>query len=346
MDHEEPSGAASASSRPRLSVVCPAHNESEVLDEMHRRLAAVLGARGVAFEWIVVDDGSTDGTFEVLRRLAAADRRVRALRLSRGFGHQAALLAGLRAARGAAVVTMDSDLQHPPERLPALLDAWESGFQVVTTSRREADHRSLPKRWAARAFYSLLRRATDLDIPTGSADYCLLDRSALDAVLALPEQRVFLRGTVRWIGFRRTNVEYDQLPRFAGTSSYSYARLARLAFDGIFSFSAAPTRMLFAICAIFSAGAAAYAAYILASVLRGGVVQGWPSVMLVLLAIGAVICLGLGILGEYVWRIYGEVRRRPAYIVAESLDGAEPVGPGGAGGAPPADRGADVPTRP
>jgi len=304
---------------PRLSVVCPAHNESAVLEEMHRRLAEVLGPRGIDFEWIVVDDGSTDATFDLLRRLAAADPRVRGVRLSRGFGHQAALLAGLREARGAGVVMMDSDLQHPPECLPALVGAWEAGHDVVTTTRRDADHRSLPKRWAARAFYSLLRRTTDLDIGTGSADFCLLDRRALDAVLGLREQRVFLRGTVRWIGFRQANVEYDQLPRFAGTSSYSYARLAKLAFDGVFSFSAVPTRMLFVICGLFTLAATAYGIFVLVSALRGGVVEGWPSIMLVLLCIGAVLCLGMGILGEYVWRIYGEVRRRPPYIVAERL---------------------------
>jgi dolichol-phosphate mannosyltransferase len=331
MESHEACAAPEPPPRPAglLSVVCPAHDEAGSLEELHRRLADVLGSRGIEFEWVVVDDGSSDDTFDVIRRIARADPRVRGLRLSRSFGHQAALLAGLREARGAAVVMMDSDLQHPPECVPALWEAWRAGHEVVTTTRRDADHVGLAKRLTSRAFYAILRFTTRLDIGPGSADFCLLDRRALDAVLALGEQRVFLRGAVRWIGFRQARIEYDPSPRFAGRSSYSLFRMVRLAADGIFAFSAAPTRMLFALCALFTSAAVVYGGYVLVSVFRGGLVAGWASVILVLLGLGAVLSLGMGILGEYIWRIYCEVRRRPTSIVAERLGpGGDPPRPG------------------
>lgn len=316
---------------PRVSIVCAAHNEAATLDEMHRRLAEVLDGRGVQFEWIVVDDGSDDGTFDAVRRIAAADPRVVGVRLSRGFGQQAALIAGLRRARGRAAVMMDADLQHPPGCLPALLELWAAGHEVVVTRRRESADTGFLKGLTSRAFYAMLRRTTGLEIGPGSADFCLLDRRALDAVLGTNEQRIFLRGLVRWIGFRRATLEYDPSPRFAGTSSYSLRRMSQLALDGLFGFSAVPSRVLFALCALFAVSAFLYGAFVVAAVVRGEVVEGWTSIMLVLLALGSALCLGLGILGEYVWRIFGEVRRRPSFIVADTVGESAP----GPGDAPP-----------
>jgi polyisoprenyl-phosphate glycosyltransferase len=304
-----------------VSIVSAAHDESKVLEEMHRRLAEALDPRGVAFEWIVVDDGSSDGTFDVVRSLAARDPRVVGVRLSRSFGQQAALVAGMRRARGAAAVLMDADLQHPPECVPALVELWRAGHEVVVTRRRDAAHTGVVKGVTSRLFYAVLRGATGLDITTGSADFCLLDRRALDAVANLGERSIFLRGLVRWIGFRRATLEYDPHPRFAGRSSYSFRRMTRLALDGIFGFSALPTRVLFLACVLFSLSAVGYGCFITVAVVRGEVVPGWTSIMLVLLALGAVLCLGMGVLGEYIWRIFGEVRRRPPFIVAESVGG-------------------------
>jgi len=306
--------------RPLLSIVIPCFNEEACAPEMARRLSAAMEAVDADWEAIFVDDGSTDATGERLAELAGADSRVGYIAFSRNFGHQMALLAGMSRARGAAVISLDGDLQHPPELIPELVRHWRDGFDVVYTVR-EGTEGALLKEAISAGFYRVLRRLTGVDIPTGGADFRLLDRVVVDALLACEERFVFVRGLVPWLGFRRKAVPYEAHERFAGSTKYVFARMLRFALDGVFSFSTVPLRMISLLGVATVALGVLYGFYSIAvRLFTNSAVSGWTSLVVLVLVFSGTQLLSLGILSEYVGRIYEEVKRRPRYIVASSVD--------------------------
>ncbi|MFQ5792200.1 MAG: glycosyltransferase family 2 protein [Acidobacteriota bacterium] len=296
-------------SDPELSVVLPVFNEDATLPELHRRLLAVLEGLGLPFEVIYVDDGSSDGSAELLRERAAADGRVILLVLSRNFGHQIALTAGLDHARGDAVVLMDSDLQDPPELIPTLVSRWKEGLEVVYAQRRARPGESLFKRVTAYLFYRWLRAVAIVDIPADTGDFRLLSRRAADALRSLPERGRFMRGLVAWVGFRQGKVLYDRPSRKAGESKYRLAHMFRLAMAGAFAFSGG-----FPISLLGAAGGLVTAGSLLAMAL------GAPTWTAGLFFLGGVQLLGLWVLGQYLSTVAEEVRGRPLYVIRDEMN--------------------------
>lgn len=313
---------------PALSVVIPVHNEAEVLPELHRRIVAVLDSLGLDAEVLYVDDGSRDGTPGLLGELAGRDPRARPITLTRNFGHQAAIGAGLDRARGDAVVVMDGDLQDPPELIPAFLDAWRAGAEVVYAVR-QGRKEGPAKRLAYWAFYRLWRAVSDVEIPLDSGDFGLMDRKVVEALRGMPEQVRFVRGLRAYAGFRQVGVPYDRDPRAGGRPKYTAAKLFRLAADGLISFSGRPLRLA----TYLGLAAAAIALALTAWVIWDAVAQktgprGWASTMVVVLFMGSVQLVSLGIIGEYLRLIFLESKRRPAYLARPERDpGAEPGDP-------------------
>ena len=303
-----------------ISVVAPVHNEAETVAELHRRIRAV--AELETCEIVLVDDGSTDGSWATMLALASTDPRLRLLRLSRNFGHQAALTAGLDAARGDAVVLMDADLQDPPEVIPALLARWREGYDVVYGLRTARDGETRFKRWTAALFYRLLRGMTRVDIPADAGDFRLLSRRAVEALARMPERARFLRGMTSWVGFRQAGVPYRRDARYAGETKYPTRRMIRFAVDAITSFSTTPIRVVTGLGLIvvsFCVGVLAWAIYV--KFFTDTAVAGWTSVLIVVLLLGGMQLVGLGVIGQYVSRIFEEAKQRPLYVVEESVDG-------------------------
>jgi dolichol-phosphate mannosyltransferase len=312
----EPTGPAPG---PDLSVVVPLFNEQENLAELHRRLSASLGRLGRSYELIFVNDGSRDATPQILRDLQARDPHLCAVYLSRNFGHQAALSAGLDRARGRAVILMDGDLQDPPEVLGQFVEQWEAGAEVVyavRTKRKEG----LLKRAGYAFFYRLLRAVSDLDIPLDSGDFSLLDRRVVDALRQLPERQRFLRGLRTFVGFRQVGLRYERAARHAGRPKYTMRALLRLATDGLISFSSYPLTLVTYLGLAAIGLAVLLSAWVVAdAVFNAGTPRGWASTIIVVLFMSAVQLLSLGIIGEYVRRIFLETKGRPNYIVREVL---------------------------
>jgi dolichol-phosphate mannosyltransferase len=311
----------------KLSIVCPAYEEEAVLPSFHAELCGAIEGLGAnyAIEIIYVDDGSRDGTLDVLRALASTDPRVHYLSLSRNFGHQAALTAGLEHASGDAVISLDSDLQHPPELIPSLVRLWEDGHDVVLTLRQDDPRLGLFKRLTSWAFYKLLRTISATEVRPAAADYRLLSRKAVDALLCLPESHRFLRGMVNWIGFAPVTVPFQPRQRGAGTSKYTLRRMATFATDGLLSFSRVPLRLSFLAGGVSAVlGLAAGVALCARALLGAALLEVEVAAVLVavLLLGGCGLCC-LGILGEYVGRIYEEAKGRPLYLIK----GAGPNGP-------------------
>mgnify|MGYP003946219387 CR=1 FL=1 len=303
-----------------ISVVAPVFNEHSTLPELHRRLTDVLGTLG-PYEIVLVDDGSSDGSWDALLELAARDPHLRLLRLSRNFGHQAALSAGLDAARGEAIVLIDADLQDPPELIPQLVAKWREGFDVVYAIRGEREGEPRLRLASISLFYRLLYRITSTDIPQNVGDFRLLSRRAADAITAMPERARFLRGMTSWIGFRQTGVQYTREARFAGESKYPPRKLLRLALDGITSFSTAPIKLVTALgfaLVVFCVGVLAWTLYV--RFFTSHHPQGWTSVIAVVLLLGGVQLLSLGVIGQYVARIFDETKQRPLYLVDEVVE--------------------------
>jgi glycosyltransferase involved in cell wall biosynthesis len=301
-----------------VSVVAPVYNEVETLPEFHRRVSAALAGR--EYELVLVNDGSTDGSAELLERIAAEDPAVRTVHLSRNFGHQAAVTAGLEAARGAAAVTIDADLQDPPEVIPRMLEQWSQGAHVVHGVRHE--RRGEPRRrlLVIRAFYRIFNRLSGLaSFPGHSGDFRLISRPALDALNALPERNRFVRGLVAWVGFRQVSVVYERDARYAGVSKYPFRKLLHLAADGILSFSAVPLRVAAWLGLVMSV--TAFVAIPVVVILRlAGLyeVSGIASIHILVLLVGGIQLLFLGVLGEYLARDYDETKRRPVYVLGEA----------------------------
>jgi glycosyltransferase involved in cell wall biosynthesis len=314
---------------PLVSIVCPAFEEEEVLPLFHRELAAVLGALQGRFEAeiLYVDDGSRDRTREVMRGLAAADSRVRFLSLSRNFGKEAAMTAGLEHARGDAVIVIDTDLQHPPALIPALLDHWQAGAEVVVTLRRDAADMGPVKRLASRVFYRLLGWLSDLEVRVGAPDYRLLSRRAVGGLLRMRETHRFLRSQVQWLGLPTAEVGFQADVRRAGTTKYNLRRLLNLAADAVVSSSTAPLRLATLAGGVLLAGGLGYGAYAAARGLffGGGFDFGRAWLLASLYFVGGCVLCGLGLVGEYVGRIYEQVKGRPLYVLKEASPEAEAV---------------------
>jgi len=301
--------------RPALSVVAPLFDEEENLPELHRRLTEALAATGLEYEIVLVDDGSTDRTPGLIDELAARDGRVVGLHLSRNFGHQPAVSAGLDLARGDAVVVVDGDLQDPPELIGPLVDRWREGFEVVYAVRRRRDE-AWPKRLGYHAFYRLLGALSDLEIPLDSGDFCLMDRKVVDVLNHLPERMRFVRGLRAFVGFRQAGLEYDRPARAAGSAKYTFRRLAALAVDGLVSFSGRPLRLATYLGLAAVAVAVALLVWIFHDAFaRGQSPPGWASTAVIVLFMGSVQLLCLGIIGEYIRLIFLETKGRPTYIV-------------------------------
>ncbi len=304
-----------------LSVVIPCMNEEEVLRETHRRLAAVLEGISLNFEIVYVDDGSTDSTYDLLHELQAHDSRIRVIRLSRNFGHQVAITAGLEHASGDAVAIVDADLQDPPEVILDFVAKWLDGYDVVYGVRTERDGETAFKRWTAKFFYRFISHLSDTRIPLDTGDFRLMDRRVVDTLLSMPERDRFVRGMVSWLGFSQTGVEYRRAPRLAGVTKFSLFKMVRFALDGIFSFSILPLRLATWTGFVASGLAVLGIIIVLLDRLLGapGLVKGWSSAIIAQLFIGGVQLICIGIIGEYVGRIYGESKRRPLYIVQERM---------------------------
>ncbi len=305
---------------PTLSLVVPVYNEHETLPAFYQRATAALETLKVPFEMIFVDDGSTDGSFEDLRALAQRDPRVRVISFSRNFGHQTAVTAGLHYARGQAVAVIDADLQDPPEFVPKMFDKWREGYQVVYAVRKTRKEGWL-KRTAYLAFYRLLRSLAYVDMPLDAGDFAVMDRRVVDELNAMPERNRFVRGIRAWVGFKQIGLEYDRAERFAGESKYSLRKLFKLAYDGVISYSFVPLRLATHLGFAISAVAFALIVYLVGLRILYGekMIAGWTSTVVVVLFLGGVQLLSLGILGEYVGRIFDEVKRRPLYVVRETV---------------------------
>jgi dolichol-phosphate mannosyltransferase len=304
---------------PSLSIVIPCYNEEACLTELHGRLtAAARGAAGDDYEIVLVNDGSLDRSWERMRALAAQDPRLVAINLSRNHGHQLALTAGLDLCSGARILIIDADLQDPPELLPAMIvEMDEQGADVVYAVRRARAGETAFKRGTAKLFYRLLSRLAEIEIPLDTGDFRLMSRRALDALLSLPEQARFIRGMVAWVGFRQVPIAYDRAERHAGQSKYPLSKMIRFALDAVTGFSTAPLRMASHIGLWLVAASVLLLGYIAIGFFTGSAIQGWTSLMLVVVVLGAVQMFVLGMIGEYLGRLYMEAKHRPLYIVAE-----------------------------
>lgn len=305
-----------------LSVIIPVYNEESNIPELFQQLSRTLNPSGYSFELIFVDDGSTDGSADILIRLQRDNPGIiRLLRFSRNFGHQIAIIAGLKYARGKAAVVTDADLQDPPEVILQFLSRWKEGYEIVYGVRSRREGETFFKRFSAELFYRVFRKMTNIDIPANVGDFYLLDRKAMDAFNAVSERHRFNRGLVAWLGFKKWGEPYERKARHAGTSKYSLWKMIKLAMDAIVAFSFAPLRFVF-----FSGAILAGVSFIVIVVIvyreffTHAAVQGWSSLMAVILFIGGIQLLAIGIIGEYLARIGDDTKSRPLYIVKELLE--------------------------
>jgi len=305
---------------PDISVVIPVLNEEGNIGLLADKLGKVLPSITQLYEVIYVDDGSTDRTFSLVKALHAKDPRIGGISFSKNFGHQLALLAGLQHSRGAVVITMDGDLQHPPELIPVLYEKFRQGYDIVNTRRIDPAGISFLKKTSSRLFYRILNSLSDIPIEPAAADFRLMNRKTVDAFLRIPERDRFTRGLVSWMGFRQISVEYQALPRATGRSKYSLNRMIRFGLNGITSFSSRPLRISFYCGAFISLAGLAYALFAVVQFFRGHTIPGWTSILLSILIIGGAILVSLGIIGEYLARIFNEVKARPLYFIKDQTD--------------------------
>ncbi|HEY4170087.1 MAG TPA: glycosyltransferase family 2 protein [Reyranella sp.] len=307
--------------RPALSVVAPCFNEEGVLPEFVRRVATVLDGVGGTAEIVLVDDGSRDGTWKVMTDAAAADRRVIAVRLMRNHGHQLALTAGLSVCRGERILIIDADLQDPPELLPAMMTLMNDGADVVYGQRRAREGESLFKRASAAAFYRLIGRMTDVEIPLDAGDFRLVTRRVLDVLLAMPERHRFIRGMIAWIGGRQVAIPYDRKPRAAGESKYPLGKMIRFAADAITAFSVVPLMASMTIGWVMAVVGFGFFLYSIVGWLLGRNVPGWTSLMAGMGVLAGMQFLMLGIIGAYLGRLYDQSKGRPLFMIRDIVGG-------------------------
>ena len=306
--------------RPELSIVVPVYNEAENLPLLIERLKPILDANVASWEIVCVDDGSSDGTLPVLRLLHAADERITAISFSRNFGKEIAIAAGLDHATGEAVVVMDADLQHPPETIPVFLQKWREGYLNVYGQRTDREGESALKRSFAKAFYRLFASFGETELPEGAGDFRLLDRRAVDALRALPERARFSKGLYAWVGFASVGVPFEVADRAHGMSKFRYRKLFSFAFDGLSSFSTVPLKVatwLGAVIAVIAAATGLF--FLIRTLLFGTDLPGFPSLIVSIMFFSGIQMISLGLIGEYVGRIFAEVKRRPLYLIGERI---------------------------
>ena len=305
--------------QPIASIIIPIYNEEENIPELYRRLENVIGQLDGEAELIFVDDGSRDNSLNLMREIYERDYRVKYISLARNFGHQIAVTAGLNNVRGQAVIVMDADLQDPPELILKMIEKWRKGYQVVYAQRISRKKETILKRFTAYAFYRILRRLADVNIPPDTGDFCLMDREVVDILNAMPERNRYIRGLRAWVGFRQTAIEFERDPRFAGKIKYSFAKSWALAINGIISFSRVPLKL-----ATYLGMLSAVAALLMILLVLywrlfdpASPLIGYTLITIALFFLGSVQLFCIGILGEYIGRIYEEVKGRPIYTVKE-----------------------------
>ena len=312
--------------RDLLSVVVPVYNEVDGIDAFYERATAVcVGLEGLDYELLFVDDGSSDGSLKRLQEIAARDPAVRVIKFSRNFGHQIAITAGIDHARGDAIVVIDADLQDPPETIADFVDKWREGHDVVYGVRASRDGETRAKLWTATVFYRLLRRFTNVEIPVDVGDFRLMSRRSARVLKGMREKDRFVRGLVSWMGYQQVGVPYHREARHAGETKYPYRKMVKFAVDGITSFSSAPLRLASWLGYLASFLAFAYLASVFIQKAMGATIQGWATIMVAMLFLGGVQLICLGIIGEYIGRIFTEIKPRPMYVVEEIYGVEAPI---------------------
>ncbi|WP_040950055.1 glycosyltransferase family 2 protein [Gorillibacterium massiliense] len=310
----------------RYSVIIPMFNEEAVIDETYRRLKEVMYRTGEAYELLFVNDGSKDRCADIIRQYGVWDTTVKLIDFSRNFGHQIAITAGMDYASGDAVIIIDADLQDPPELILSMIERWKEGYEVVYAQRMKRNGETWFKKWSASLFYRLLRASTDISIPVDTGDFRLMDRKVCEEMKRMPENNRFVRGLVSWVGFRQTALEYERDERFAGESKYPLKRMIKLSLDGITSFSYKPLKLAGYAGTLLSGAGFLYLLYVIYLVLfTSETNRGWPSLIAIMLIFNGFVLLMLGIMGEYIGRIYDETKGRPLYVVREFSGGEKPA---------------------
>lgn len=306
------------------SVVVPMYNEEAVVTESYKRLKSVLESLGEPYELVFVNDGSRDRTMDLLRRIAETDPSVKIIDFSRNFGHQIAITAGMDYASGEAVIVIDGDLQDPPEVIPAMIAKWKEGYEVVYGKRKERKGETFFKRYTAKLFYWLLNRLTEVEMPVDVGDFRLIDRKVRDALQQVNERNRYVRGIISWLGFKQTAVEFVRDRRFAGETKYPLKKMLRLAFDALTSFSHKPLKLASCLGLALSGSGLVFLLTLLAQRLfTAEAVGGWAYVLAINLFFNGLVLLSLGIVGEYIGRIYDEAKGRPLYVVRETVNFAD-----------------------
>ncbi|WP_430014732.1 glycosyltransferase family 2 protein [Microcystis protocystis FBCC-A270] len=304
---------------PKYSLIIPIYNEEETIPELYRRVSDVMDSLDDSVELILINDGSRDCSLNLMRELQERDARVCYISFARNFGHQAAVTAGLNFARGQVIVVLDADLQDPPELIPKMIESWQAGYHVVYAQRTKRKKESWFKRLTAYVFYRLLRQLADVDIPADTGDFCLMDRQVVDVLNSMPERNRYIRGLRAWIGFRQTAVKFERDPRFAGEVKYTFKKSLALAVNSLVSFSKIPLRISTYLGLFSALIALLMALLVLYWRLQqpDSPVTGLATILIAVFFLGSVQLISIGILGEYVGRIYEEVKGRPAYTIAE-----------------------------
>ena len=305
----------------KYSIVVPIFNEEKTLEELYRRLTKVMNEVAADYEVIFVNDASTDRSLEIMKELNKKDNRINILNFSRNFGHQIAITAGTDFVNGDAVIWMDGDLQDPPEVIPRLIEKWQQGHDVVYATRRRRKGENAFKLMTAKIFYQLFRKITDIDLPMDTGDFRLIDRKVVEKLKGFKEQRRFVRGLTRWIGFNQTGIEYDRDARYAGTTKYSLGKMLKFSLDAVFSFSFFPVRLASFFGILISFVCFIYICITLFAKLfmDNNFIRGWASLIVTVLFLGGIQLISLGIIGEYIGRIYEEAQNRPLYLLKDVI---------------------------
>jgi polyisoprenyl-phosphate glycosyltransferase len=307
---------------PEISVIVPLYNEELVIGEMYKKLSEVMRGTGLPYEIVMVNDGSGDRTMELAREICAADPNIKLIDFSRNFGHQFAITAGMDRSSGKAVVVIDADLQDPPEVIPEMIRKWQEGYHVVYGVRDKREGESWFKLLTASAFYRILKRMTSVNIPVDTGDFRLVDRQALNVFNNMRERARFVRGMVSWVGFKQTEVRYVRHERFAGETKYPFSKMLKFAIDGLLAFSQVPLRLASGLGLISSLVSFVFIVYglVMKYLYPEQVIPGWSSLFSAVLFIGGIQLICLGVLGEYIGRIYEEIKQRPLYIIQEEVN--------------------------
>ncbi|MDT3428091.1 glycosyltransferase involved in cell wall biosynthesis [Paenibacillus forsythiae] len=310
-----------ASNNFSLSIIVPMYNEGENVSVFYEKITQILVSHNYDYKIICINDGSKDDTMERLRQLANHDKRVKVINLSRNFGKEIAMSAGLNYSKADIVIPIDADLQDPPEVIPLLIEKWKEGYDVVYATRKKRDGETWLKKATAHTFYRVMGKVTRFEIPADTGDFRLMTKQVVDALNQLPEQHRFMKGLFSWVGFKQTSVTYYREPRYAGKSSFNYWKLWNFAIEGITSFSFAPLQIATYLGLLIAVLSLVYATYlVIATFTLGNPVPGYPSLMVAILFFGGVQLITLGVIGEYIGRIYNESKRRPLYLVKEELN--------------------------